>query len=111
MLAVFVGHDHKNNFVGCYRNIALGFTPSAGFNVYGNRTKRGVRCIVLNEKKPCEYQTYTRTYEKLVGKKVSRPVFDYLTSKAPATFEAAIPMILKAVLFLALVIVLAVLLL
>lgn len=111
VLAVFVGHDHKNNFVGCYRNIALGFTPSAGFNVYGNRTKRGVRCIVLNEKKPCEYHTYTRTYEKLVGKKVSRPVFDYLTSKAPATFEAAIPMILKAVLFLVLVIVLAVLLL
>ena len=53
VLAVFVGHDHKNNFVGRYRNIALGFTPSAGFNVYGNRTKRGVRCIVLNEKKPC----------------------------------------------------------
>ena len=111
VLAVFVGHDHKNNFVGCYRNIALGFTPSAGFNVYGNRTKRGVRCIVLNEKKPYEYHTYTRTYEELVGKKVSRPVFDYLTSKAPATFEAAIPMILKAVLFLVLVIVLAVLLL
>ena len=111
VLAVFVGHDHKNNFVGCYRNIALGFTPSAGFNVYGNRTKRGVRCIVLSEKKPCEYHTYTRTYEELVGKKVSRPVFDYLTSKAPATFEAAIPMILKAVLFLVLVIVLAVLLL
>lgn len=111
VLAVFVGHDHKNNFVGRYRNIALGFTPSAGFNVYGNRTKRGVRCIVLNEKKPYEYHTYTRTYEELVGKKVSRPVFDYLTSKAPATFEAAIPMILKAVLFLVLVIVLAVLLL
>ncbi len=111
VLAAFVGHDHKNNFVGCYRNIALGFTPSAGFNVYGNRTKRGVRCIVLNEKKPYEYHTYTRTYEELVGKKVSRPVFDYLTSKAPATFEAAIPMILKAVLFLVLVIVLAVLLL
>ena len=110
-MGVFVGHDHKNNFVGRYRNIALGFTPSAGFNVYGNRTKRGVRCIVLNEKKPCEYHTYTRTYEELVGKKVSRPVFDYLTSKAPATFEAEIPMILKAVLFLALVIVLAVLLL
>ena len=70
-----------------------------------------MRCIVLNEKKPCEYHTYTRTYEELVGKKVSRPVFDYLTSKASATFEAAIPMILKAVLFLALVIVLAVLLL
>ncbi len=50
VLAAFVGHDHKNNFVGRYRNIALGFTPSAGFNVYGNRTKRGVRCIVLSEK-------------------------------------------------------------
>lgn len=90
VLAVFVGHDHKNSFVGKYKNIDLGFTQSSGFNVYGNRTKRGVRCFVLDENNPRQYKTYTRTYEELVGKKVSRPVFDFLTSKAPATTDAAL---------------------
>lgn len=97
IMAVFVGHDHKNSFVGRYKNIDLGFTQSSGFNVYGNRTKRGVRCIILDENAPGKYETYTRTYEQLVGTKVSRPVFDYLTSKAPATMDAAIPMIVKGV--------------
>lgn len=97
VLAVFVGHDHKNSFVGRYQNMDLGFTQSAGFNVYGNRTKRGVRCFVFNEQTPDTYETYTRTYDELVGNKVTRPVFDYLTSKAPATVDAAIPMIIKGV--------------
>lgn len=97
VLAVFVGHDHKNSFVGRYQNIDLGFTQSAGFNVYGNRRKRGVRCFVLNEQTPNAYETYTRTFDELVGTKVTRPVFDYLTSIAPATVDAAIPMIAKAV--------------
>lgn len=110
VLAVFVGHDHKNSFVGKYKNVDLGFTQSSGFNVYGNRTKRGVRCIVLDEKKPNTYKTYTRTYAELVGTKVSRPVFDYLSSKAPATMDAAIPMIGKAVGLLAAIIILVILL-
>lgn len=102
VMAVFVGHDHKNNFVGRLENIDLGFTPSSGFNAYGNRTNRGVRCIVLDEQNPRQYKTYTRTFSELVGKKVSRPVFDYLTAKAPATVDAAVPMIAKAVGMLAL---------
>ncbi|MGN0529664.1 MAG: metallophosphoesterase family protein [Eubacterium sp.] len=97
VMAVFVGHDHKNSFVGRYKNVDLGFTQSSGFNVYGNRTKRGVRIILLDEEKPNAYETYTRTFEELVGTKVKRPVFDYLSSKAPETVDAAIPMIIKAV--------------
>ena len=95
VLAVFVGHDHKNNFVGRYQNIDLGFTPSAGFNVYGDRLHRGVRCIVLHEDEPKAYETYVRTYEELVGTHVTRPIFDYLTSVAPATLEDAIAMLVK----------------
>lgn len=110
VLAVFVGHDHKNSFVGRYKNVDLGFTQSSGFNVYGNRTKRGVRCFVLDESKPNSYETYTRTYEELVGTKVSRPVFDFISSKAPATVDAAIPMIIKAVGVIAAVIILIILL-
>lgn len=103
VLAVFVGHDHKNSFVGRYKNIDLGFTQSSGFNVYGNRTKRGVRCILIDENNPGEYKTYTRTFEELVGKKVSRPIYDFISSKAPETTDAAIPMICKAVFALAVI--------
>lgn len=104
VLAVFVGHDHKNSFVGRLGNVDLGFTQSSGFNVYGNRTKRGVRCIVLDENNTSTYETYTRTYDELVGSKVSRPVFDFLTSKAPATVDAAIPMIIKGVAVIAVIV-------
>lgn len=108
--AVFVGHDHKNSFVGRYKNVDLGFTQSSGFNVYGNRTKRGVRIITLNEDKPNEYETYTRTFDELVGTKVSRPVFDFVSFIAPETVDAAIPMITKVVGILAAIIVIIVLL-
>ena len=110
VMAVFVGHDHKNSFVGRYKNVDLGFTQSSGFNVYGNRTKRGVRIIMLDEDKPGEYQTYTRTFDELVGTEVQRPVFDYLSSKAPETVDAAIPMITKALGIIAAIVVIIILL-
>ena len=109
-MAMFVGHDHKNSFVGTYKGVDLGFTQSSGFNVYGNRTKRGVRMIVLDENKPDEYETYTRTYDELVGKKVTKPLFDYFSSKAPETVDAAIPMIEKALAIIVAVIVVIILL-
>lgn len=110
VLAVFVGHDHKNSFVGTYKGVDLGFTQSSGFNVYGNRTKRGVRIITLNEEKPDEYQTYTRTYDELVGTKVSRPLYDFFSSKAPETMDAAVPMIEKGIAFAAVIILIIILL-
>lgn len=103
VMAVFVGHDHKNSFVGTYNGVDLGFTQSSGFNCYGNRTKRGVRIIELDENKPNEYKTYTRTYEELVGKKISKPVLDYLAFLAPETMDAAIPMILKGIAIVAII--------
>ena len=110
VMAMFVGHDHKNSFVGTYKGVDLGFTQSSGFNVYGNRTKRGVRMIVLDENKPGEYETYTRTYDELVGKKVTKPLFDYFSSKAPETVDAAIPMIEKVLAIIVAVIVVIILL-
>ncbi|UKI22489.1 MAG: hypothetical protein L6V88_09185 [Anaerotruncus sp.] len=110
-MAVFVGHDHKNSFVGRYKNVDLGFTQSSGFNVYGNRTKRGVRIIELDENKPGEYETYTRTFDELVGTKVQKkPVYDYLSSKAPETVDAAIPMIEKALAIIAAIVAVIILL-
>ena len=110
VMAVFVGHDHKNSFVGRYKNVDLGFTQSSGFNVYGNRTKRGVRIIELDENKPGEYETYTRTFDELVGTKVHKPVYDYLSSKAPETVDAAIPMIEKALAIIAAIVAVIILL-
>ncbi len=65
VLGVYVGHDHKNSYVGKVGNIDVGFTQSAGFNVYGNGKQRGVRCFVLDENDPRNYKTYTKTYEQL----------------------------------------------
>ena len=56
-----------------------------------------MRIITLNEDNPNEYKTYTRTFDELVGTKVSRPVFDFISFIAPETVDAAIPMITKVV--------------
>lgn len=110
IMAVFVGHDHKNSYVSRYKNVDLGFTQSSGFNAYGNRTKRGVRIIELDEDKPGEYETYTRTFDELVGTKVQKPLYDYISSKAPETVDAAIPMIEKALAMIAAIVVVIILL-
>lgn len=104
VMAIFVGHDHKNSFVGRYKNIDLGFTQSAGFNAYGNGKKRGVRIIELDENAPDTYSTYTRTYDDLVGDKLQRPLFDFISSKAPETVDAAIPLIIKSAALVAIII-------
>lgn len=96
VMAVFVGHDHKNNFVGTYKGVDLGFTTSCGFNCYGNRTNRGVRIIELDEAKPNEYVTYTRAYKDLVGKRLQKPILDYLSYLAPETVDATFVLVLKS---------------
>lgn len=103
IMAVFAGHDHKNSFVGKYKNIDLGFTQSCGFNAYGNRKKRGVRLIELDEQSPNTYRTYTRTFDEAVGDKLHRPVLDLLSSMAPETTDAAIPLIIRAFTFIGIV--------
>ena len=104
VLGVYVGHDHKNSYVGKCDGIDLGFTQSSGFNVYGNGKQRGVRCFVLDENNPYEYETYTRTYEELCDGKLNRPVLDALWRVAPTTMDMAKPMIAKAVLCIALIV-------
>lgn len=97
VFAIFVGHDHKNCFVGTYDGIDLGYTPSSGFNVYGEGTKRAVRVFEFSEGNPADYKTRTLSFRKLIGRKVQTPVKDFLFKYAPTTVDAAIPMIIKAV--------------
>ena len=78
ILGVYVGHDHKNSYVGKYDGIDIGFTQSSGFNVYGNGKERGVRCFVIDENDPKHYETYTKTYRQLCNGKLQKPVYDAL---------------------------------
>lgn len=96
VLGVYVGHDHKNSYVGKTDDIDVGFTPSAGFNVYGNGKQRGVRCFVLDEKNPRNYKTYTRTYKQLCDGKLNTPLKDAVWRVVPTTMDMAKPMIAKA---------------
>lgn len=90
VLGVFVGHDHKNDFVGKYKNVTMGFTPSAGFNEYGNGLMRGVRVIELDENNLKSFNTRVVTYKDLGFKHLEKPIKDYIYRKFPATVDAAI---------------------
>lgn len=46
VIGVFAGHDHDNNYIGIYKNIALGFGNVTGADAYG-QLDRGGRVIVL----------------------------------------------------------------
>ena len=110
ILGVYVGHDHKNSYVGKYDGIDIGFTQSSGFNVYGNGKERGVRCFVIDENNPMHYETYTKTYRQLCDGKLQKPVYDALAKVMPTTMDMAKPMIAKAVAIIAAIIVIIVLL-
>ncbi len=48
VMGVFTGHDHNNDFIGCYHNIALAYGRHSGYDAYGDK-KKGARVIVLHE--------------------------------------------------------------
>lgn len=48
--AVFVGHDHRNNFEFDYEGIKLVYGQNSGYNGYGNIT-RGARIITIDSQK------------------------------------------------------------
>ena len=54
----------------------MGFTPSAGFNEYGNGRQRGVRIIELDENNPRDFKTRIVTYQDLGFSKLQKPVKD-----------------------------------
>lgn len=59
VMGAFVGHDHDNNYVGIYRNIALGFGQVSGSNAYG-KLERGCRIVELTEGEHT-FKTWIRT--------------------------------------------------
>lgn len=79
IFAVYCGHDHKNSFVGNWLGVDLGYTPSCGFNDYGDGVDRAAREFVFYEKNPAAYETRLLTYRDLVGEQTTRPVKDFFT--------------------------------
>ena len=57
VMAVFCGHDHKNDFVGRVDGIDLGDTPSGGFACYGPGAERGGRLLTFHVDRPMHYET------------------------------------------------------
>lgn len=72
--AVFVGHDHVNDYV-VHTNmkaadgsaIDIVNTPGASFQSYGDDEMRGCRIIDLDENNPWEYETFSPTFYDVVG--------------------------------------------
>ncbi len=72
--AVFVGHDHVNDYV-VHTNmkaadgsaIDIVNTPGATFQSYGDDEMRGCRIIDLDENNPWEYETFSPTFYEVVG--------------------------------------------
>lgn len=59
VMGVFVGHDHDNNYIGIYKDIALAFGQVTGTDAYGD-LDRGSRIIELKEGE-YSFDTWIRT--------------------------------------------------
>ena len=69
IFAVYCGHDHRNSLVGRWLGVDLGYTPSCGFNDYGDGVEPGGAGIhVFHEEAPAAYETRLLSYRELVGR-------------------------------------------
>lgn len=69
IIAAFFGHDHVNEFSGTVDGIDMVYTPGAGFYIYGNGPKHGVRVVDIKEQ-DLSYTTELLYYKDLVGNQV-----------------------------------------
>lgn len=60
VMGTFVGHDHNNNFIGNYKNVALAYGNKTGKDGYGDVDRNAARVIVLKEGK-FAFQSYIST--------------------------------------------------
>lgn len=65
VMGLFVGHDHNNDFIGIWHNIALGFGRVTGVDAYGD-LERGSRIIRLYENK-FEFDSWISTKDSTEG--------------------------------------------
>ena len=66
---LYVGHDHKNSFVGHVHGLDLGYCPTCGFESYGPESRnRAIRLFEFREDDPAGYSTRLLTWGELVGR-------------------------------------------
>lgn len=87
ILALIVGHDHINSFVGEKDGIRLIYTQCAGFNVYGPGLRRGARIIEIDKNNTDTFNTYTITYKELTDEKLSAPLKEFILTHIPTSME------------------------
>lgn len=68
VIGAYFGHDHKNEYVGNYQGIDLGYAPGCGFNSYGNGAERAMRVIELRESEPKAYKSHLVCFQDVVGR-------------------------------------------
>ena len=85
IVAAYFGHDHINTFTGKLRGIELGYTPGAGFNIYGPGLDRAARVFEFDESG--SYTTRLVTYRDLLGKKVKEPLKLFMYEHSPSSTD------------------------
>lgn len=83
VMAVFCGHDHKNDFVGQVDGIDLGYTPSCGFACYGPGVDRGGRLLVFRKGDPVSYETRLIRYRDVVAPHTKNRLKEYWDAHIP----------------------------
>ena len=75
--AIFVGHDHINDFTGEYCGITMGYCAGMSYDIYCDDDMRGGRVIDLKESDPLHAATFMLRIRDLMGpagdKRVSVP--------------------------------------
>jgi predicted MPP superfamily phosphohydrolase len=104
ILGAYFGHDHVNDLKGTLDGIDLGYTPSAGFYVYGNGVYRGARTFELDEKDVENYKTEVLYYKDLVSPKADTSINDSTFSN---DLRVKIPLLLTAVIIIMLILLFA----
>lgn len=86
VMAVFVGHDHVNDYVvhtkmknAAGSSIDIVNTPGASFQSYGDNEMRGCRVIDINEKDAWNYETFSPTFFQVVGNTKDTQILAYVS--------------------------------
>ncbi len=82
--AVFVGHDHVNDYIVHTKlsaadgdSIDIVNTPGASFQSYGSEEMRGCRVIDIDEKDPWNYETFSPTFFEVCGGQKDMHILSY----------------------------------
>ena len=71
-MGVFVGHDHVNNYIVNYHDIALAYGKFSGWKTTYTPETNGVRVVLLKEGKR-EFDSWLHLLDGTINYKVSYP--------------------------------------